>query len=144
MRSWCVGTLLRSRSGRIDAPDGGRGVPRPTSGLRRFGAKRYRTDIDPRYRGFLYVHSTLGRRPAAHRAELSASSGVTRRVVRRTMHLVLVDRCWICLEQPAVTTVRAMDGREVPVCDICALEHPLGLDERITDDDLRRLLGDTA
>ena len=60
---------------------------------------------------------------------------------------VLVDRCWICLEQPAVTTVEALDGRRYPACDICATDHPHGperLDGRVSDDELRRLLGDTA
>jgi hypothetical protein len=60
---------------------------------------------------------------------------------------VLVERCWICLEQPAVTTVEAADGRRYPACDVCAVEHPNGppRDRRtITDEDLRRIVGDTA
>jgi hypothetical protein len=36
---------------------------------------------------------------------------------------MLVERCWICLEQPAVTTATLRDGRPYPVCDICASEH---------------------
>lgn len=36
---------------------------------------------------------------------------------------MLVDRCWICLEQPAVTTVALRDGKDYPACDICAAEH---------------------
>jgi hypothetical protein len=60
---------------------------------------------------------------------------------------VLVERCWLCLEQPAVTTVRSPDGRDYPLCDICALEHPNGpptTDRAISDDDLRRIVGDLA
>jgi hypothetical protein len=60
---------------------------------------------------------------------------------------VLVERCWICLEQPAVTTVEAADGRRYPACDVCAVEHPNGPPGdrgSITDDDLRRIVGDTA
>jgi hypothetical protein len=60
---------------------------------------------------------------------------------------VLVERCWICLEQPAVTTVQAADGRRYPACDVCATEHPQGPpddDGTITDADLRRIVGDTA
>lgn len=61
--------------------------------------------------------------------------------------MVLVDRCWICLEQPAVTTVHASDGRDYPACDICAIEHPNGPPPEsgtITDADLRRIVGDIA
>jgi hypothetical protein len=36
---------------------------------------------------------------------------------------MLVERCWICLEQPAVTTATLRDGRAYPVCDICASEQ---------------------
>jgi hypothetical protein len=53
----------------------------------------------------------------------------------------------MCLEQPAVTTVQAADGRQFPACDVCAIEHPHGppLGEgTITDEDLRRIVGDTA
>jgi len=59
---------------------------------------------------------------------------------------VLVERCWVCLEQPAVTTVRSSDGREYPVCDVCAVDHPNGPlpDRAITDDDLRRIVGDLS
>ena len=60
---------------------------------------------------------------------------------------MLVERCWLCLEQPAVTTVRASDGREFPACDVCAVEHPHGpatANRAISDDDLRRIVGDTA
>jgi hypothetical protein len=60
---------------------------------------------------------------------------------------VLVERCWLCLEQPAVTTVQGSDGREYPLCDICAVEHPHGppgSERAITDDDLRRIVGDLA
>ena len=60
---------------------------------------------------------------------------------------MLVERCWICLEQPAVTTVQAADGRRYPACDICAVEHPkVRHADRgtITDADLRRIVGDTA
>jgi hypothetical protein len=64
---------------------------------------------------------------------------------RRSVDAVLVERCWVCLEQPAVTTVHARDGREFPVCDVCAVEHPNGPDTgRITDDDLRRIVGDLS
>ena len=60
--------------------------------------------------------------------------------------VVLVERCWVCLEQPAVTTVPGADGRACPVCDICAIEHPRGpaIDRPITDDDLRRIVGDLS
>jgi hypothetical protein len=60
---------------------------------------------------------------------------------------VLVERCWLCLEQPAVMTVRSSDGREYPVCDVCAVEHPHGPDaanRAISDDDLRRIVGDSV
>ena len=59
---------------------------------------------------------------------------------------MLVERCWLCLEQPAVTTVRATDGREYPACDVCAIEQPNGpaADKVITDDDLRRIVGDIS
>ncbi len=59
---------------------------------------------------------------------------------------MLVERCWVCLEQPAVTTVRAPDGREYPACDVCAVEHPHGPDagHEITDDELRRIVGDLS
>ena len=60
---------------------------------------------------------------------------------------MLVERCWLCLEQPAVTTVKARDGREYPVCDVCAVEHPHGPDaprRAISDDDLRRIVGDLS
>jgi hypothetical protein len=66
--------------------------------------------------------------------------------VGRNVAFVLVERCWVCLEQPAVTTVPGADGRNVPVCDICAVEHPHGPDATgpITDDDLRRIVGDLS
>ena len=58
---------------------------------------------------------------------------------------MLVERCWVCLEQPAVTTVHTADGRDFPVCDVCAVEHPNGPDGgRITDDELRRIVGDLS
>jgi hypothetical protein len=59
---------------------------------------------------------------------------------------VLVERCWLCLEQPAVTTIHTTDGREFPACDVCAVEHPNGPDDgrAITDDDLRRIVGDLS
>ncbi len=72
---------------------------------------------------------------------------VTSATTGRSLLSVLVDRCWICLEQPAVTTVAAPDGRTYPACDICALEHPNGPPsgrDTITDDDLRRIVCDTA
>jgi hypothetical protein len=59
---------------------------------------------------------------------------------------VLVERCWICLEQPAVTTVHAADGRDYPACDVCATEHPEGPPPgagTITDADIQTILGDT-
>jgi len=63
----------------------------------------------------------------------------------RSVGLVLVERCWVCLEQPAVTTVHTADGRDYPVCDVCAVEHPHGPDAgRITDDELRRIVGDLS
>jgi hypothetical protein len=58
---------------------------------------------------------------------------------------VLVERCWICLEQPAVTTVHAADGRDYPACDVCAAEHPEGPPSgTVTDADIQTILGDTA
>ena len=57
---------------------------------------------------------------------------------------MLVDRCWLCLEQPAITTVIGRDGRSYPLCDVCAIEHPQGPDvsaDHITDEDLRRIVG---
>jgi hypothetical protein len=65
----------------------------------------------------------------------------------RKVGAVLVERCWLCLEQPAVTTVRSSDGRDYPVCDVCAVEHPHGPDaanRTISDDDLRRIVGDSV
>jgi len=64
----------------------------------------------------------------------------------RSLDNVLVERCWICLEQPAVTTIHTADGRDLPACDVCAVEHPNGPDApgRITDDDLRRIVGDLS
>lgn len=67
------------------------------------------------------------------------------RVARRILTAVLVERCWICLEQPAVTTVPARDGRRYPACDVCATEHPDGPPPDrtgLTDEDLRRIVGD--
>jgi hypothetical protein len=66
--------------------------------------------------------------------------------IRRSLEIVLVERCWFCLEQPAVTTVHAADGRECPACDVCATEQPkrLAADRVITDDDLRRIVGDIS
>jgi hypothetical protein len=66
--------------------------------------------------------------------------------VKRNVDAVLVERCWLCLEQPAVTTVSASGGREYPVCDVCAMEHPNGPDSgrAISDDDLRRIVGDIS
>jgi hypothetical protein len=46
-----------------------------------------------------------------------------------------------------VTTVRSADGREFPVCDVCSVEHPTGPDpthRHFTDDDLRRIVGDSV
>lgn len=66
---------------------------------------------------------------------------------KRKVAAVLVERCWLCLEQPAVTTVRSSDGRDYPVCDVCAVEHPHGPDaanRTISDDDLRRIVGDSV
>jgi hypothetical protein len=55
---------------------------------------------------------------------------------------VLVERCWCCLEQPAVTTVTASDGRSYPACDVCAVEYPKGpTDINISDEELRRITG---
>ena len=65
----------------------------------------------------------------------------------RSLCYVLVERCWLCLEQPAVTTLHAADGREFPACDVCATEHPNGPDlanRTISDDDLRRIVGDLS
>ena len=65
----------------------------------------------------------------------------------RSLGLVLVERCWLCLEQPAVTTIHTADGRDLPACDVCAIEHPNGPDpanRTITDDDLRRIVGDLS
>ena len=62
----------------------------------------------------------------------------------RSVDTVLVERCWLCLEQPAVTTIHTADGREFPACDVCAVEHPNGPDAVITDDDLRRIVGDLS
>lgn len=36
---------------------------------------------------------------------------------------VIVERCWLCLEQPAVATVELADGRPYPVCDVCLAEQ---------------------
>lgn len=36
---------------------------------------------------------------------------------------MIVERCWLCLEQPAVATVELADGRCYPVCDVCAAEQ---------------------
>jgi len=69
------------------------------------------------------------------------------RRTKRSLGTVLVERCWLCLEQPAVTTIRAADGREFPACDVCAVEHPNGPDlanRAISDDDLRRIVGDLS
>jgi len=66
---------------------------------------------------------------------------------KRKVAFVLVERCWLCLEQPAVTTVRSSDGRDYPACDVCAVEHPHGPDtanRAISDDDLRRIVGDSV
>ena len=68
--------------------------------------------------------------------------GVDSSVGRRSVGTVLVERCWVCLEQPAVTTVHTPDGRDIPMCDICAVEHPNG--PHITDDELRRIVGDLS
>src|SRR4051812_25979718 len=68
---------------------------------------------------------------------IRAACGVIPLNKGRKVALVLVERCWVCLEQPAVTTVRAADGREYPVCDVCSVEHPHGPDAahgHITDD----------
>ena len=73
--------------------------------------------------------------------------GWSRPTAGRRLVAVLVDRCWICLEQPAVTTVQSSDGRRFPACDICAVDHPEGPpagDGPVTDADLRRIVGDTA
>jgi hypothetical protein len=73
--------------------------------------------------------------------------GCSSRDPKRKVVSVLVERCWLCLEQPAVTTVRSSDGREYPVCDVCAVEHPHGPDaanRAISDDDLRRIVGDSV
>jgi len=45
-----------------------------------------------------------------------------------------------------VTTIHTADGRDLPACDVCAVEHPNGPDApgRITDDDLRRIVGDLS
>jgi hypothetical protein len=56
--------------------------------------------------------------------------------------VVLVERCWLCLEQPAITTVQASDGRAYPACDVCAVDYPKGpADISISDEELRRLTG---
>ncbi len=59
---------------------------------------------------------------------------------------MLVERCWICLEQPAVATVRLRDGRDYPACDICASEHaqadvPSGTDT-VSDEVWQRIVAD--
>ena len=60
----------------------------------------------------------------------------------RNLSVVLVERCWLCLEQPAITTVQAPDGRSFPACDVCAVEYPKGpADIDISDKELRRLTG---
>jgi hypothetical protein len=58
---------------------------------------------------------------------------------------VLVERCWLCLEQPAVTTALLEDGRPYPLCDVCAADHPGATGpERLTDPQTRRILGESA
>ena len=76
-----------------------------------------------------------------------AFPGMASLTSKRKVAAVLVERCWLCLEQPAVTTVRSSDGREFPACDVCAVEHPHGPDaanRAISDDDLRRIVGDSV
>jgi hypothetical protein len=74
-------------------------------------------------------------------------NGVVTVNVGRKVGDMFVERCWLCLEQPAVTTVRSADGRDYPMCDVCSVEHPHGPDtanRTISDDDLRRIVGDSA
>jgi len=80
-------------------------------------------------------------------SEFGPGAGVAGGHRRRKVAAVLVERCWLCLEQPAVTTVHSSDGRDYPVCDVCAVEHPHGPDaanRTISDDDLRRIVGDSV
>ena len=37
--------------------------------------------------------------------------------------VVIIERCWLCLEQPAVATIELADGRCYPVCDVCLTEQ---------------------
>ncbi|MGQ0617428.1 MAG: hypothetical protein ACT4PW_10630 [Acidimicrobiia bacterium] len=60
---------------------------------------------------------------------------------------MLVERCWRCLEQPAVLVITDSGGRRIPFCDVCAGDAFDALpveDGHITDAELRRLLGEPA
>jgi hypothetical protein len=46
---------------------------------------------------------------------------------------MIVERCWLCLEQPASATVELPDGRSYPVCDVCAAEQRQKA-EQVSDD----------
>jgi hypothetical protein len=47
---------------------------------------------------------------------------------------MIVERCWLCLEQPAVATAELPDGRSYPVCDVCAAEQRLKT-QQVSDDE---------
>lgn len=49
------------------------------------------------------------------------------------MGSVIVERCWLCLEQPAVATVELADGRPYPVCDVCLAEQRQQAPQQVTD-----------
>ncbi|MGI8664228.1 MAG: hypothetical protein ACR2LQ_13625 [Acidimicrobiales bacterium] len=60
---------------------------------------------------------------------------------------MLVERCWICLEQPAVTTATLRDGRDYPVCDICAAEQaaaPTPRGDAVSDAVWARIVGELS
>jgi hypothetical protein len=56
---------------------------------------------------------------------------------------MIVERCWVCLEQPAVAVAELPDGRQYPVCDVCAaeqLQRAEREERRITDEEWARII----
>lgn len=47
---------------------------------------------------------------------------------------MIVERCWLCLEQPAVAIAELPDGRSYPVCDVCAADQRLET-QQVPDDE---------
>lgn len=68
---------------------------------------------------------------------MAAAGGQTRTDAAPRLSAMIVERCWLCLEQPAVSTVELADGRTYPVCDVCAVEQQARTerDRRVGDDE---------